>query len=40
VYLIVYQSVTVYQAKRRKRFQMLRDKKIKRDIGSSAEQII
>lgn len=40
VYFIVYQSVTVYQAKRRKHFQMLRDKKIKRDMGSSAEQII
>ena len=40
MYVIVYQSVTVYQTKRRKRFQMLRDQKIKRNVGSSAGQTI
>ena len=40
MYVIVYQSVTVYQTKRRKRFQMLREKKINRDVGSSAGQTI
>ena len=40
MYVIVYQSVTVYQTKRRKRFQMLRDQKVKRSVGSSAEQTI
>ncbi len=40
MYVIVYQSVTVYQTKRRKRFQMLRDQKIKRNVGTSAGQTI
>lgn len=40
MYVIVYQSVTVYQTKRRKRFKMLRDKKINRDVGTSAGQTV
>ena len=40
IYCIVYQSVTVYQKRRRERFQMLRSKNIKRDVGASAGQTI
>jgi len=40
MYVIVYQSVSVYQARRRVRFQTIRKKRIGGDVGSSAGQTV
>jgi hypothetical protein len=40
MYVIVYQSVSVYQARRRIRFQTIRKKRISGDVGSSVGQTI
>lgn len=40
IYIIVYQSVTVYQEKRRKRFEKLRSRNVKSDVAAPTRQAV